>query len=1357
MSNQIIRNINSRLLPLVTMVVMLLSANTHVSGQLIKSAEKITIPEAGSDKVITAGQQITYISAKEIEILPNTTIELGAEVTFSIGDIVTNSNMNWRLSRTFGATGELGSEVITFYNEKGSEMQTQRKNLTSGMVLASQYIYDYFDRPTIKTLLAPTMTTKLDYKSDFVTNTAGGVYNAANFDEAKQLNPDAVGNNVAGTLGWYYSNNNTLEPYVGATGYPYSNTSYFKDGSGAAKFISAPGEALKMGGGHELQKISLGIAGELANYISLRNKFFTTAELGALPADLNKAATKVIEHDQNGQENISILDQNGKTLMTGLPGADLQVDNSHLINPATHIVEVGGGRDYLYNWDGSYANVRVYNNTNNTPVLIYQGPSSGAPSGNITFPVRIESDQPFSLAVGQRGPFGIKTVYRPSYKYIDPVSRKYCYFYLNKSTAVNISGSGWTLLNMNNNEQPVAFTSGASLPAGYYKVITNSIDNAVTVTYQSGFSDLSYKFYNQLGQLVAIVPPEGVKKLLGTGLNNYTNRADIPFITQQEYNLKGQLTAVTNKEAGRTEFVYTTDGKARFSQNAVQRPTGRYAYTNFDKLGRNTESGEFTPGSGGISFSTAGMSNIDVVTNDGGLGVGVKSDWVKTVYDIPVAGTVSGYVQDEIYLGGNVSYTENAAGVKTWYNYDEQGKVIWRIMNIPGLGSKTIDYTYNALGKIVKKIYQKTSSAETFVHYYEYDQDQDLKAVYTNTTDDNASKKLQAKYTYYLHGPLKRIELGGNVQGLDYTYTVKGDLKAINNSNRDMDPGMDGISGVNAGFAKDVFGMNLEYYDQDYQRNNTNINSIQIPGTYATDLFNGTKKGLSWHSRKPASVLAVSGSLIENPAMYALTYDNKSQMKTATWGTPSYAGIPAFSASSAFNEKVLNYDSHGNIINLQRTDATGAITDNFTYNYANNGNQLLDIKNGTSLFDTYAYDALGRVIQETLTGAAARYLKYDFTNKVAGLYTDAALTQGKVTYLYNEAGIRVVKKDWVNNTTTYYVPDVNGNILATYNQVGTATPVQAEVALYGGDGRIGLFRRAAGTYEYELSDHLGNVRAVIDGSRNIKQYTDYYPFGSVARTGGSQDYRYGYQGQYSEQDPETGWNAFELRMYDSRIGRWLSIDPEFQYASPYLSMGNDPFNRTDPNGGLDGDPPGTAGPVKPWLGYWAQPVEVTAERLYRGFPWKYHTNALKNYRGNDTWWGFLDAIKGYDKQFIFVTDYFAPVVEGFALGGLESIGLSGYQITFRVALKTPGTSAFFGEMIGWGESQAPKAAKITIRLTKKLTKAVVEELKELGLPKEWVEKQLESYGKALADPRKAGSNINLLPRKALMEKILSLW
>jgi len=61
------------------------------------------------------------------------------------------------------------------------------------------------------------------------------------------------------------------------------------------------------------------------------------------------------------------------------------------------------------------------------------------------------------------------------------------------------------------------------------------------------------------------------------------------------------------------------------------------------------------------------------------------------------------------------------------------------------------------------------------------------------------------------------------------------------------------------------------------------------------------------------------------------------------------------------------------------------------------------------------------------------------------------------------------------------------------------------------------------------------------------------------------EYRYAYQGQ--EKDGETGMEAFELRLWDSRIGRWLTVDPYGQYFSPYMGMGNNPMNGIDPDGG----------------------------------------------------------------------------------------------------------------------------------------------------------------------------------------------
>jgi RHS repeat-associated protein len=71
------------------------------------------------------------------------------------------------------------------------------------------------------------------------------------------------------------------------------------------------------------------------------------------------------------------------------------------------------------------------------------------------------------------------------------------------------------------------------------------------------------------------------------------------------------------------------------------------------------------------------------------------------------------------------------------------------------------------------------------------------------------------------------------------------------------------------------------------------------------------------------------------------------------------------------------------------------------------------------------------------------------------------------------------------------------------------------------------------------------------------------------------NYSYAFQGQ--EKDSETGMEAFQLRLWDGRIGRWLNPDPYGQYHSPYLGMGNNPISSIDPDGGWSvggGGPPG---------------------------------------------------------------------------------------------------------------------------------------------------------------------------------------
>ncbi|HEY9003264.1 MAG TPA: RHS repeat-associated core domain-containing protein, partial [Mucilaginibacter sp.] len=1109
---------------------------------------------------------------------------------------------NWVYVRTYDENGvEIGA-AKSFYDNNAKPTQTQTKNETTGNVLATQTIYDLQSRPVISTLSAPTNNSAFAYSPNFVT--ANNLpYSYLNFDGdptntttpyAKLNNPDAVDNATQGTLGWYYSDNNTSEPYVAATGFPYSRSDFYNDGTGAPKRSAGIGEQLKMGMGREVTGNSFPVQNELSNYVAIRNQFFPSTVIGNTPAGMAGQALQAASKDQNGTTAVTITDLSGKmTLMTARADASadawLSVNNTlSLSNSMTqYSLTVNISANLINSLTINSANtVTVYASIPGSPgcthCQVYQGAgNSYSFAGSGYSSCQVVSANPFTVTASN----AVGVVYDQSEAaYAEPSGSAIQYFQLVTPSLVTLTGS-YTLYDMSSESDiTTSFNNGSNLTAGYYKVIANattdpSVTNTVTVAYTSKYSDISYNYYNQLGQLTASIAPKGVQQLLANGYSSISSASQLPFVSLYSYDLQGRLTSATTPDGGTSNYVYRTDGKIRFSQNAYQaNPANagqsnseKLSYTNYDNAGRPLESGEYIAPAGTFAALSANTTLLDATDVTANIIGATKQSQINTYYDLPdpspaYTSSLTGYVQDPDFLKGAVSYTSNANST-TWYNYDDHGRLTWMVKSISGLGYKTVDYTYNDQGNVTKVDYQKGTSSERFIHYYTYDADGRLTNVQTSRDDIAANKVQQANYYYYLHGPLKRVELGDHLQGIDYVYTAQGWLKSINTPTQNIanDPGKDGTGNS---FANDAFGMQMEYFPNDYYRGNTNINTVQ---TGQPTYYNGNVNGISWQSNKPSSALTNNPN-IQNPNMYAYSYDAKYQLTGATWGTPSFTGSP-FSPQSIFKEQVTGYDANGNITGLQRTDGSGAVmdNDNFSkYSYQSGANQLLGVgtNSNPSAYASYTYDEIGRLKSETLVGAPnPYYLQYDVTGKITGIYSDASLSAQSLTesYSYDESGNRI--KTTNANGTTYYVYDASDNVIAIYT--GTA-PTITEAPFYGAD-RLGTYFYSGSNYQYELRDQVGSVRLVINGTKNsngqadIVTYNDYYPYGSVAQST-STPYRYTYQGAYAEKDEVTGWNNFQLRMYDAKIGRWLTIDPAGQFASPYEGMGNNPVTGTDPTG-----------------------------------------------------------------------------------------------------------------------------------------------------------------------------------------------
>ncbi len=111
------------------------------------------------------------------------------------------------------------------------------------------------------------------------------------------------------------------------------------------------------------------------------------------------------------------------------------------------------------------------------------------------------------------------------------------------------------------------------------------------------------------------------------------------------------------------------------------------------------------------------------------------------------------------------------------------------------------------------------------------------------------------------------------------------------------------------------------------------------------------------------------------------------------------------------------------------------------------------------------------------------------------------LSSTRAIKLINHRQIIFVEAD-DNYSISWYVRDASGNILATYYKDASTAQHLDEVNLFGAS-RIGMAQaNTSGTlnkYVYELSNHIGNLRATVSkdatSTLNLESYADYYPFG----------------------------------------------------------------------------------------------------------------------------------------------------------------------------------------------------------------------------------------------------------------------
>ena len=119
-----------------------------------------------------------------------------------------------------------------------------------------------------------------------------------------------------------------------------------------------------------------------------------------------------------------------------------------------------------------------------------------------------------------------------------------------------------------------------------------------------------------------------------------------------------------------------------------------------------------------------------------------------------------------------------------------------------------------------------------------------------------------------------------------------------------------------------------------------------------------------------------------------------------------------------------------------------------------------------------------------------------------------------------------------------------------------------------------------------MTDHLGNVRVVLDVTRDTSEVSypilvaveqdDYLPFGTrvdVDTLAYDPSNRYRYNAKEEQVIGNIGMIDYGARFYDPDLSRWTTPDPlaeKYYGISPYAFCNNNPVNFVDPDGRFPG-------------------------------------------------------------------------------------------------------------------------------------------------------------------------------------------
>jgi RHS repeat-associated protein len=654
----------------------------------------------------------------------------------------------------------------------------------------------------------------------------------------------------------------------------------------------------------------------------------------------------------------------------------------------------------------------------------------------------------------------------------------------------------------------------------------------------------TYYVYDDFNNLCYVIPPIPAGTASPTSFAE-TDQVFLYFIYGYHYDARHRL--VEKKLPGKDweYYVYNNIDKVVATQDGVQRgkPTQEWTFTKYDQLGRVILTGVF-PYSGstpGTSYRLALQGTVTGQTYLWETATGTGNGYSANAWPASWTGSTLSINYYDNYT--QVPSLPPAFGAPTGYNPTTRTLPTASLTNVLGTTDMlwSVSY-YDALGRTMKTYQQHYFGGLLSANNY----DVTVPAYsFTNAITGNTRQ-------HYINNTGNTLLLNATIANT-YVYDHEGRKTQTQEQIN---------GGTNIILSQLVYNEAGQLYQKQLHSEDNSSNFIEKvaysynPRGWLTETNSSNFDEKLYYDSPSGTVTGLNG-LFNGNILEAWFNSPRVANSGFTYGYDSMNRLASaqYYASGTRNtnlDETVSYDYLGNITQLARGSyGAQSYTYSGTFGYSYTGNQVANILNNGNQYRAYTYDLNGNA----LTAGTFGY-DYNMLNLPGDVKLNGSIFN---TYTYDAGGRKLRKVSTASGYTTDYINGIqykNGAIEFITTEEGrfenTGSPV----------------------YQYDLKDHLGNVRVMIQKntatSATALQENEYYAFGlNVPRYDNSTQNKYLYNGKELQDENALNQYDYGARFYDPVIARWSTIDPlaeKDRRSSPYAYVFNNPMRFIDPDG-----------------------------------------------------------------------------------------------------------------------------------------------------------------------------------------------